>query len=157
MGAAVAIVGAARMPEIEAVAAESPFSFVSKTVRHFAEIYYGIPYFPFVPLALLFTSLRLGRRIGTFAPAQAIAGLAPRPVLLIHGERDVRMPIGDLETLWEAARQPKERWIVPGADHGDPWLVAKEEYERRLVDFFDRAFARSIVAGSASRPINKEA
>jgi fermentation-respiration switch protein FrsA (DUF1100 family) len=151
MGAAVAIVGAARFPELEAVAAESPFSYISKTVTHFSWVFYGIPYFPFVPLALFFTSLRLRRRIGDFAPARAIAHLSPRPVFLIHAERDLRMPLADLEALWEAAREPKERWVVPGADHGEPWIVAQEEYERRLVGFFETVFT------AAKPPTRKEA
>src|SRR5207247_1389279 len=53
LGAAVAIVGAAQRPELEAVAAESPFASVPLTVRRFAWMYHGIPYFPFVPLAIL--------------------------------------------------------------------------------------------------------
>jgi uncharacterized protein len=140
LGAAVAIVGASVFPEIQAVAAESPFSYISKTVRHFSWAFYGIPYFPFVPLSLFFTSLRLGLPIGNFAPADAIGRIAPRPIFLIFAERDARMPPADAELLWEAARMPKERWMVRGADHGEPWLIAKEEYERKLVDFFKRNF-----------------
>ncbi len=140
LGAAVAIVGAARMKEIEAVAAESPFSSISKTVRHFSWIYYGIPYFPFIPLALLFTSWRLGLRIGNFAPADVIGDIAPRPLYLIFAERDLRMPLRDAEQLWAAAQEPKERWIVPGADHGEPWVVAREEYESRLIKFFGKVY-----------------
>lgn len=141
LGAAVAIVGASRMPEIEAVALESPFSYIWKTVKHFAWVFYGIPYIPFMPLALLFTSLRLRMPIGTFAPAEAIGKISPRPVYLMHAERDLRIPLSDHEELWAAAKEPKERWVVPGADHGEPWVVAKEEYEKRLVDFFQRRFA----------------
>ncbi len=143
LGAAVAIEGTAEYPQIEAVAAESPFSYISKTVRRFARVYHGIPYFPFVPLALAFTSFRLKMRIGDFAPAEAIRRIAPRPILLIHAERDLRMPLKDFETLAQAAGEPKTIWVVPGADHGEPWMVAKEEYERRLVAFFEQAFRSS--------------
>lgn len=140
LGAAVAIVAAARHPELEAVAAEDPFSFISKTVRHFAHVFYGIPYFPFIPLALFFTSLRLRMRIGEFAPANVIGEIAPRPIFFIHAERDLRMPPSDIQALWEAAKPPKELWVAPGADHGESWLVDKAEYERRLVGFFKKVF-----------------
>jgi len=140
LGAAVAIVGTARRPEIEAVALESPFSSVSKTVAHFAKVFYGIPYFPFVPLALFFASLRLRSWIGGFAPVKEIGKISPRPLLLIQAERDLRMPMSDAQSLWEAASEPKEMWVVPGADHGEPWLVAREEYEQRLVNFFRKVF-----------------
>ncbi|HVO33255.1 MAG TPA: alpha/beta hydrolase, partial [Elusimicrobiota bacterium] len=140
LGAAVAIVGAVQHAEIEAVAAESPFSNLSRTVGHFARRYYGLPYMPFIPLALLMTSLRLGVRKRDFAPAEAIGKISPRPVFLIFAERDGRTPLKDADDLWKAAREPKESWIVPGADHGEPWVIAKDEYESRLVGFFERTF-----------------
>ncbi|MFA5975977.1 MAG: alpha/beta hydrolase [Elusimicrobiota bacterium] len=140
LGAAVAIAGAAQHPELSAVAAESSFSYIYKTVRHFSWLYYSIPYFPFIPLALWFASLRLGRRIGDFAPVEAIRKIAPRPLLLIQPENDRRTPMWDFAELVEAAGEPKSIWVVPGADHGEPWMVDKEGYEQRLVNFFIKAF-----------------
>ena len=46
LGAAVAIVAAARHPEFEAVVVESPFSRTVQTIGHFSEKFYGIPRFP---------------------------------------------------------------------------------------------------------------
>ena len=50
------------------------------------------------------------------------------------------MPTSDMKALMAAAKEPKEMWVAAGADHGEPWLVAKEEYEKRLVDFFRKVF-----------------
>ncbi len=141
LGAAVAIVGAAQFKEIEAVAAESPFASISKTVRLFARIYHGIPYFPYVPLAIFFSSLRLGLKLGRFNPVESIGQIAPRPIFLIQGGRDLRIPMSDFQTLWAAAREPKEQWLVPEADHGDPWMIEREEYEKRLTGFFRKVIA----------------
>jgi len=140
LGAAVAIVGAARHSDLEAVIAESPFSRVSFTVERFARIFYGIPAFPFMTLALFLAGLRAGVSIRSFAPAEEIGKIAPRPLLLIHAQRDLRMPLGEIRALLAAAGEPKELWIVPGSDHGEPWMVAKAEFERRLVGFFQKAF-----------------
>jgi len=140
LGAAVALVGAARFPELAAVAAESSFASISQTVARFSKIFHGIPYFPFVPLALMFTSWRLGLRMGSFNPVDAIGRIAPRPVFLIQGDRDLRMPMSDFKALWNAARDPKEQWVVPGADHGDPWMINRSTYEKKLVDFFRKVF-----------------
>jgi hypothetical protein len=38
--------------------------------------------------------------------------------------------------LYEAARQPKSLWVVPGADHGGYAQVAAAEYGHRLKEFF---------------------
>lgn len=140
LGASVAIVAAAQHPELEAVVAESPFYSISKTVRRFSWDYYGIPYFPFIPLALLFTSIRLRRPIGNFAPVESIGKIAPRPLFLIQAERDRRMPLDESQALWEAAKEPKEWWLVPAADHGEPWLIAEKEFENRLLGFFRKVF-----------------
>jgi fermentation-respiration switch protein FrsA (DUF1100 family) len=139
LGAAVAIVGAAQHPELEAVAAESPFASIAKTVQRFSWIYYGIPYFPFVPLAMFFTSLRLGQSLWQFEPVKSIAKISPRPVLLIQGGRDVRIPMTDFQLLWAAAQEPKEKLLVTEADHGDPWMIERDAYEKQLVEFFRKA------------------
>src|ERR1019366_1053597 len=135
LGAAVAIVGAARHPDIEAVVAESPFSRTSRTVKRFSEVFYGIPAFPFMSLALFLAGLRLGVKLWAFAPVEESGRIAPRPFLLIHAQRDLRMPMTDIQALMDAAGEPKALWVVPGADHGEPWTVAKDEFERRLVEF----------------------
>lgn len=140
LGAAVALVGATRFKEIEAVAAESSFANLSKTVARFSRMFHGIPVFPFVPLAIGFASWRLGTRIWKFDPVKVIGQLSPRPVLLIQAERDIRAPLSDAKELWAAAGEPKDLWVAPGAGHGDPWMLNKEEYEKRLVGFFRKAF-----------------
>ena len=140
LGGAVAIVGAARHPELEAVIAESPFASTVTTVERFARIFYGIPAFPFMTLALGLAGLRLGVSIRAFSPQKEIGRIAPRPILLIHAERDLRMPAEDMQALLAAAGEPKELWVAPGADHGEPWMVDKEEFENRLVEFFGKAF-----------------
>jgi fermentation-respiration switch protein FrsA (DUF1100 family) len=57
------------------------------------------------------------------------------PVLAIHGERDSLIPVQFGRALYEAARQPKEWWAVPGADHNDVPLVGGEEYLRKIEEF----------------------
>ncbi len=54
---------------------------------------------------------------GEFRPIDAAPKVAPIPLLFIHGERDVVVPAHHSEALFEAAQQPKEKWIVPNAGH----------------------------------------
>ena len=68
-----------------------------------------------------------------------IGEIAPRSVFLIHaapgmGGEDVRQP-----KYYAAAGQPKQLWKVPGADHTGGLKAQPAEYERRVVDFYDRA------------------
>lgn len=72
-------------------------------------------------------------------PLQLIHRIAPRPVLLIGGTRDANVPIGMVEQLYEAAGEPRQKWFIEGASHGDYATVAPGEYEARLREFFTEA------------------
>jgi fermentation-respiration switch protein FrsA (DUF1100 family) len=52
-----------------------------------------------------------------YRPIDAIAGLAPLPLLIVHGEADRVVPPDHALALYEAARPPKTLWLVPGAGH----------------------------------------
>jgi pimeloyl-ACP methyl ester carboxylesterase len=52
-------------------------------------------------------------------PADAAALIAPTPLLIVHGDRDEYFPPDHAEQLFDAARQPKELWIVPGIGHAE--------------------------------------
>jgi uncharacterized protein len=59
------------------------------------------------------------------------------PLLIIHGERDSLIPIGIGRELFEAAREPKEWFPLPGADHNDlPWVGGRAYLEK--IDAFLR-------------------
>jgi pimeloyl-ACP methyl ester carboxylesterase len=53
------------------------------------------------------------------APADAIARIAPTPVLIVHGDQDDFFPVDHAQQLYAAARDPKELWIIPGFGHAE--------------------------------------
>jgi pimeloyl-ACP methyl ester carboxylesterase len=65
--------------------------------------------------------------------------VAPRPLLVIGGSEDHTVPARMAEALFRAAREPKELYLIAGADHGSYRDKGGAEYESRLVGFFDRA------------------
>lgn len=60
------------------------------------------------------------------------------PLLLIHGEMDELIPAVEGRALYDAAPEPKELFIVPGAGHNDVSMVAGPEYARRIAAFLER-------------------
>ena len=50
--------------------------------------------------------------------AAGAARVSPRPLLLVHGANDTRLPPMCSEAIYEWAREPKELIIYPGAGHG---------------------------------------
>jgi dipeptidyl aminopeptidase/acylaminoacyl peptidase len=53
----------------------------------------------------------------TVSPAACIASIAPRPVLLLHGDADEVVPVAHAYRLYEAAGEPKDLEIIPGGLH----------------------------------------
>lgn len=91
--------------------------------------------------------------IADVSPERDIARMEPRPLLIIHDNLDVLCTRLETDRLFNAARSPKERWDVPYAPHTFAYMVSPGEYERRIVDFFDRAVEsieqdRSVLAAA---------
>jgi fermentation-respiration switch protein FrsA (DUF1100 family) len=63
-------------------------------------------------------------------------------VLIIHGELDnAACTVGDAHRLHQAAGQPKELWVVPGAGHCNAHAVRQQEYEKRVLQFLGQALS----------------
>lgn len=45
--------------------------------------------------------------------------------------------------LYQAAREPKQLWLVEGTRHPSSYDVSAKEYERRVTEFFQKALARA--------------
>jgi fermentation-respiration switch protein FrsA (DUF1100 family) len=51
------------------------------------------------------------------SPEKDVAGIAPRPLLLVHGSQDELVPVGHARRLYEVAGEPKQLIIIDGAGH----------------------------------------
>lgn len=67
--------------------------------------------------------------------------LAPRPLLLIHGAEDRRLPPDCSRHVYRLAREPKQLVILPGARHS--LRQRREELRRLLVLWLRRVLAPS--------------
>ena len=84
-------------------------------------------------------------RSGIHAPAsirETIGDIVPRPILLIAcGSTDsIERRIN--EAYFEMAQEPKLFWAIPETGHGGGLRARPEEYEERVVTFFDEALLR---------------
>ena len=67
-----------------------------------------------------------------------VGQIAPRPLLLMHGTADQAVGFWQSEKLYKQAGEPKEIWILEGAEHTALFNKAPEEFEQRVVGFLDR-------------------
>lgn len=57
------------------------------------------------------------RGMASLRPLEAVGRLQGRPLLILHGEADELVPVENARRLYEAASEPKELHIIPGAGH----------------------------------------
>jgi alpha/beta superfamily hydrolase len=75
-----------------------------------------------------------------------VSDIAPRPLLLIRGLAGQEQEA--LNGVYhDAAREPKAVWEVPGAGHTAALSAKPQEYERRVIGFFDRALLGDSAPG----------
>ena len=60
------------------------------------------------------------------------------PMLFIHGDKDDYVPTWMVYDLFEAKPDPKELWVVPGADHATSYKLNKKEYTEKVKQFTDK-------------------
>jgi dipeptidyl aminopeptidase/acylaminoacyl peptidase len=144
MGASTAILAAAKTGAFRAIVADSAFARLRDLSGTVISSFYHLPSFPFLNLAVLGYDLYFQTSINNIAPVTVIAGLSPVPILIIAGDSDTLVPVKYGHQLFEAAKEPKELWIIRGADHGGTLAVAGREYEKRVGEFFDRNLKGSL-------------
>lgn len=143
MGGVLAILLAAAHPEIRAVVADSPFSTAELVVANkMQKIVAGLAY-PLLAITSLVIAQRYGYTLGRVRPVEAVAQLAPRPLLLIHGTADTLVPVEHADQLFAAAGEPKELWLMPGAEHCGAYFLDREEYVARVRAFFQQALCEA--------------
>jgi pimeloyl-ACP methyl ester carboxylesterase len=133
MGAAAAAYAAPQVPELAAVVLDSCPASLERIMRHLRR---RSP----ILVGLVGRLTLASWRLFTGFPAKAVRPVdeiekIPVPLLLIHGDADRLIDPKDLDLLFERARSPKEKLVVPGAAHGETFRKGNERYQdavRRL-------------------------
>jgi fermentation-respiration switch protein FrsA (DUF1100 family) len=143
LGGTLAIELAAREPDIGGVVTNSAFSSLRDTLDTSVRFFTGLPPFPFAPLISFWAEREAGIRVDDVDATRWIGRIGPRPVLLMQGGSDVVISTTSGQRLYDAAREPKELWFDPKVGHAGFDTAKPEEYERRVVRFFDTALPSS--------------
>ena len=135
MGASVAIRYAANSPEIAGVVtvgafAGREFSFVAQRALGLFD------------WQLTHSVVRAARKTRVesvalySAPIDVVEHISPRPLLLIHGEYDLLVPVQHAYRLYSRAREPKELVVIPRGSHDIPHL--NRQTKDRIIGWMKR-------------------
>lgn len=142
MGGAIGILTASECDAICGVISDSAFADLPDLIvnqmkkRGFPGIIADL----FSRFILLIANVQTGANFRSIVPDKVIAGISPRPVLIIHGAADDDVPVAHARKLFGAARDPKELWIVPGATHRAVDDVEPKGYRRHVLAFLDKIY-----------------
>ena len=124
-----------RNPAIAARVADAPYADIGGELDYVFKGY-GTLRRPLIWLMKTWSILALGVNMDRVSPLQRVTEIKT-PLLLIHGDKDTQVPAAASLAL-KAANPGAELWIIKNADHGETWAAAGYQYERRVMDFFQK-------------------
>jgi fermentation-respiration switch protein FrsA (DUF1100 family) len=150
MGGAVSISVAADDPRVGAVCTDSAFADPTELIGDRVHSALRIPAaLVLTPVTAVFAR-RTGARLSDFRPVWVVGRIAPRPVLVVHGEEDATVPVRHAQLLFDAAGEPKELWRLPAVGHVGAYFADRAEYIRRVTGFFSEALLGSAAEARAT-------
>jgi len=71
----------------------------------------------------------------TFSAAAVVGRVSPAPLAVIHSTRDDFVSLAEVQSVLDAAREPKRLWIVRASDHR--FSDNLTEFDKRLIEAID--------------------
>jgi len=136
MGGA-AVVLASPALEVDAMVLEAVYPDIERATADRMEKYFGAWARGLGRLLIMQLPLRAGIEKEALRPIDRV-GAIKAPKLFIAGAKDRHTKLDESRELFAAAAEPKEFWLVEEAAHVDVHQMVKEEYERRVLDFFEK-------------------
>ena len=130
-GASAVALVAAEDPRVNAVVLEAP----TTSIHEFARDESGRLAFLRAPV-ILATLRWAGIHVDAVAPVAAVAKIAPRPLLVVHGSDDRIIPVMRGRAVYEAAAEPKRLLVIEGGGHGG-YESVDPTYPKTLLTFLD--------------------
>jgi alpha-beta hydrolase superfamily lysophospholipase len=124
-------------PAPNAVVLESMFPTITEAVLDRLRRRVGPLAEPLAPLLLWQLPLRLGIYPEQLRPIARLSSLRS-PVLIASGSIDQHTTLDETKRLYDAARRPKELWVVEGAAHVDLHAFDPAAYESKISAFLAR-------------------
>jgi len=144
MGGATGILATANNLGIQALAVEGVFAELKDEVGVGIQVQTGLPAEPLASIFILFAERTPGYKLSNIAPISRVGEISPRPILIMQGGSDARIPVDSGQRLLKAAKEPKSYWYEPKAPHVGFYDTVRQTYEDKIVGFFDNSLLKTV-------------
>jgi fermentation-respiration switch protein FrsA (DUF1100 family) len=137
-GATVMMTSGEKLPaNVKAIVEDCGYSSVNEELAGELKELFNLPAFPLMNVTSGITKLRAGY---FFGEADSVKQLAKNkvPILFIHGDADTFVPFAMLEKVYNATNAPKEKYIVPGAEHAKAYTTDPDAYKAKVKTFLNK-------------------
>lgn len=135
MGGSTILMEGARNPEIQVAVFDSPYGDLPRLLENQLSQHSGLPRW-FNPGILLAARWVFGVRTDDLIPIRFARAWGERPALLIHGESDTIVPVGQARELASTLGTSCLMLTLPGVDHVQAYGTDPEGYTRTVSSFF---------------------
>jgi len=142
MGAAIAIQVAAADKRIAAIVAESGFATLRTIFDDYQKRMIKLPWHYLRNIVIKRSEQLAHFKASAVSPAEAIKQVHV-PLFILHGTADRLIASFYSQALFENANEPKQLWLISGAEHSNMAEVGGEEYYQRILEFFEEALRNS--------------
>ncbi len=122
--------------EINAVVLELVYPDINHAIQNRLHHYLNFVGDAISPLFIMQLQPRLGLSTDQLRPISKLGNIKA-PKLIVAGSEDKHTLLSESQEMFQTAQEPKELWIVNGAQHQDIHRFAKQEYETRILKFFE--------------------
>ncbi|ARN90923.1 alpha/beta hydrolase [Levilactobacillus brevis] len=126
-------------PQVKAIIADCGYSSIEAELTYLLKRQFHLPKYPIEPLVSTISKRRLGYYLGDVTSTDQLRKNT-RPILFIHGEKDVYVPVGMAYENYAATHAPKQLWIVKNASHAESFWMNPERYQQRVTAFLQTYF-----------------
>lgn len=133
-GAVSIILSAARNPQIDAVVAAAPYTSLEDIWQDNQPPLFPTPYYSQVQNLF---QIRKDFSQSQVRPIDVIGEISPRPIMLVNGLEDDRIPPDQASRLFSAAREPKQIIWLPHTSHAEVRSPGLDNLAPQIVRFFD--------------------
>lgn len=123
--------------QVKAYVEDCGYTTVEAEINYQAKAMYNLPSWPLVPVVSVISQLRAGYNYREASAVKAVAHNR-RPMMFIHGAKDKFVPTKMVYTLYHAANEPKQLWVVKGAGHAASFGKNPRVYQARITKFLNQ-------------------